>query len=204
MTILFGEITTEKYFANRKKNAESAAKAIPSHEVKKDNIDELCKKIVKEHTVASIGVDFESRKGSIVNENLKGSIFPQGFDVRPEEYYVRAKAVYTFNASGDSTLFRLRPKKASFDKKFRGEKEYNKLSIEYRTFEEKPLSDKKIEESKEYIKEAIIIMEQTIPLINEEIDEFNPTLEPAVRAILEEKISEVETEKKQNFDINDF
>ncbi|WP_428744971.1 hypothetical protein [Tenacibaculum sp.] len=174
------------------------------YQIMEEDIDALAKKISEENKINPIEVDYESREGKLVNENVSGMKFPQGYDINPNESMVCAKAVYTFKVSGNLELFSFQPKNMTFNKNVEASINNTYLNIEHQTFSQKPLREDKISEVKESIKETIDLMKKIIPVINSEVVEYNKTLEGKAKEILKKRKEQIESELNQDDDINDF
>ena len=177
---------------------------LSDHQIMVGDIDALAKKISTEKKINPIDVDYNSRDGKLVNENVSGMKFPRGFDINPNESRVCAKAVYSFKVSGDLELFSLEPKNMLFNKQVDATINGNYLKVEYHTFTQKPLAEDKKNEIKESIRETIDLMKKIIPVINNEVAEYNSTIEETAKGILEKRKKRIESEQNEDDDINDL
>ena len=177
---------------------------ISDYQIMEEDIDALAKKISEEKKINPIEVDYESREGKLVNENVSGMKFPRDSDISPNESLVCAKAVYSFKVNGDLELFSLEPKKMLFNKKVDAKINGSYLKLEYQTFTQKPLREDKKNEVKESIRETIDLMKKIIPVINKEVGEYNSTIEEIAKGILEKRKEQIESEQNADDDINDL
>ena len=130
--------------------------------------------------------------------------FPRDYDIGPDESMVCAKSVYSFKVSGDLELFSLEPKGMIFNKKVDAKINGSYLKLEYQTFSQKPLREDKINEVKESIRETIDLMKKIIPVINNEVTEYNATIEKKAKGILEKRMEQVKSEQNQDDEINNL
>jgi hypothetical protein len=204
MIKLFKERKIDYAFQIAKKSVVQRINNLSDNQIMSEDIDALAKKISEEKKINPIEVYYESREAKLVNENVSGMRFPQGYDIDPNESLVCAKAVYSFKVSGDLELFSLEPRKMIFNKKVDATINGSYLKLEYQTFTQKPLREDKINEITESIKETIDLMQKIIPVINNEVVEYNSKIYETANEILGKRKEQIESEQIEDDDINDF
>ena len=186
------------------RNVQDRINNLSDYELLNGDLDQMSDEISESYQIKKLEIDPDDRNVETTMENIPGSWFPPGTDVRRNQYYSCAKVSYTFTIqSGDTELLSVHPKTASFNHDVDAEVNGNKITIGYQTRYANPdLSDKVKQEVKEGIRAIIQSSLQVIDAINKEVEEFNKNLKDQIQNVLEKKEQELQKRNDQNDDLN--
>ena len=205
MIKLFRERRIQDAFSIIENNIPKRVNNITESGITGPNLAEHIKMVTEGLQIKPISIDFEDRTVDLRMVNLKGIHFPQGFDVAPNGTYPCALVEYKFKANGNQELLALHPRTAIFNRTVLASVNGNELTIGIQTLHgNSELNDKTKKEVKSEISEIIEDMKIVINAINNEVSEFNKTLNQKVTEQFNIKKEEIEKDEALKNDLNDL
>lgn len=206
MIRLFKEKPIAQAFSIVRENVSKRVNELSDNEIMNSKVDFLADHISNSLNIKPIEIDFESRTAKVDMVKIPWNQFPPNFDVTRGESYSCAKVSYTFPIiKGDEQLLSVSPKGYYFNKDINAKIYNNNLIIEYQTlYGNIKLSEEIKDEVKQFIGETVELIKATIPTIENEVIEFNKTLNPIAIDLIQDKKDLIQASLDQNDDLNDF
>ncbi|MEX0968463.1 MAG: hypothetical protein WD077_14625 [Bacteroidia bacterium] len=186
------------------RNVQSRINSLSDYEILNRDLNQMAGEISQNHQINELEIDLNDRKVETTMENIPGSLFPPGTDVRENQYYSCAKVNYTFTIqSGDPELLSVHPRTGSLNYDVRAEVNGHQFTIGYQTrYSNSHLSDQVKQDVKDEIRPIIQSARQVIDAINNEVKDFNKNLKGQIQSSLEDKRQELQKRNDQNDDLN--
>lgn len=204
MIKLFREKGIEDAFNVVLGNVQKSINNLSNQEILKGDLEQMAENILKKHQINELEIDLEKRDVKTTMNEILGSWFPLGTDVRRDQYYSCAKVNYTFQIkSGNIELLSVHPKTVSFNHQIDAEFNENQFTIGYQTrYANSNLSEQVKQEVKQKMRLIIQSSRQVIDAINKEVRDFNSNLNIQIQGELEKKREELQRRKDQDDDLN--
>ncbi len=206
MIKLFNENHINDDFQETFRTAVKAVDNLSEYELTNQNSDQLAEKICKSLKEETLEVDLINKIAKVEMVEISGSSFPQEYDVNRNKNYPCARVKYTFDIKSESSKFLYStPTNHNFDRVMADVDNLVKLHIFYQTrYGNIELNDEVKTDVKNWIINLIPKIENTISLINKEIEDFNTVMPIKLKEIIENRISKITKKNKQNDDLADF
>ncbi|WP_424495379.1 hypothetical protein [Salinimicrobium sp. GXAS 041] len=202
---LFNERPIDYWFQKTFKTAINEVDGIHQYNLTEENVDKLTDEIFNQYKEKHLRVDFSKKSANVEMAQVSGKFFPPGTDVIRNKNYSCAKVTWTFNIQQSSKFLYASPTNHRFEIVSAEIDNLEKLRIHYQTrYGNTELSETLKKEVKNWITDLVPKMENTILLINKEIDVFNEEMKPKIKKRIEERVAEIEKKNKQNDDLADF
>ena len=206
MIKLFNENHINYDFQETFKTAVKSVENLSDYQLANQSAQELTDRICKPLKEKPLVVDLENKTAKVEMIGISGSNFPQGYDVNRNKQYPCARITYTFDIKSDSSKFLYAlPTNHTFPHTMVKVDNLVKLHVYYQTrYGNIDLNEEIKRTVKNWIIDLVPKIEQTISLINNEIEEFNNSLPIKLKEFIEDRISKVNRKNEQNDDLANF